>query len=386
MLISSLKALLKTMPLLLVAACYQADEQVIFSNDQVVPLPEKVIFIYYDEKTGETGLQEELSPLMKRVSPNQFEAEGEVVSFEKLNPNSSYWIMQVPQDGGNFDLVLVQVLADRIMTFLPLLQPSLETGALQSRDEIFAYFEELARLQTPKLIEFPVFFFDATLPDPEGKRLREKTAEAKNATTIFLETLYGLQEDDRLEKKEAREAEEQRERKEAERKERERLARQQQERNRLLQQQNEIAKDKEQRVISFSDGTELSFCISESTIEASTKAANEQNYFVYINRLDSLNNERLCTRRLSMGNIEEMTAAVEYLEKDDDTGRVFMIGSIARNYFTNCPPCDNLRPSDRLYFVVFNDVGGEQYGWKGLEQFIVNNRTVGGIMDFFLSE
>lgn len=157
-------------------------------------------------------------------------------------------------------------------------------------------------------------------------------------------------------------------------------------RQRLVQEQNKSVRDKEKKVLSFSDGTELSFCISESTIMSSVKAASEQNYFTFLNRLDSLNQERLCTGRLSMQNIQEMEAAVEFWEDDNDTGRIFMIGSIARNYFSNCPPCDDLRPSDRLYFVTYNEVGGDQYGWKGYEQFIVANRTVGGIMDFLLSE
>lgn len=394
-----LKILTVLLTISFVSACKIVEEPMLSKNNETVPLPDKFFYVAKDfTAEGEDAEKLVRSPTLTRIYPNQFKSdEGTLLTFEKLQSEENYWIVETnyslmnnPDADARF-LLLVEITPEVATVIHDTLyfgeNPLSSFPEKLSTDDIQPYFSALKDLEAHQTGEEYFFIFDAddsssetqsrllSLPsqvEALEKSERERSAEAKR-----------LVEENRRKEQEQHQREAQ---EEAERREQERLAQQQTDRNRLLQQQNELAKDKEKRVISFSDGTELSFCISESTIEASTKAANEQNYFVYINRLDSLNNERLCTRRLSMGNIEEMTAAVEYLEKDDDTGRVFMIGSIARNYFTNCPPCDNLRPSDRLYFVVFNDVGGEQYGWKGLEQFIVNNRTVGGIMDFLLSE
>ena len=83
-----------------------------------------------------------------------------------------------------------------------------------------------------------------------------------------------------------------------------------------------------------------------------------------------------------MKNVDQLTVSVDDWEDEKDTGRIYMIASIPRKYLSNCQPCNKLRKSDRLYFVTYNELGGDQFGWKGLEQDIVKNKAIGGILDF----
>lgn len=137
-----------------------------------------------------------------------------------------------------------------------------------------------------------------------------------------------------------------------------------------------------ERKIAFAEGTKIPFCISIDFAETSVKAAGEEDYFTAVGRLGSLRKERLCTDNLDMSNIPEMTVRSERFEEDPDTGRAFMIASIPRTYFSTCGACDALRESERLYFIVYNDVGNGEFGWKGYIQYIINNRTASGIFDF----
>lgn len=387
-----LRNILLILSISFVASCKIVDRQIIFPNDETVPLPESIVFITIEEDEGEVVT--DTFPVATRISPNQYRiAEGDeelFILFEKLRTDEDFWIMQFPQDKNEekFLLILATIQDDKIIAHLPQAYRDV-MGTVNNREQMHTYFEEVSNLDADRVKRFPTFIFDATQPDPQGDLLRERVAEALSEGEQFFATLNAEKEALRL----ASEAEEERLRKAqeaAERAEREaeaeREAQAEAERQRLLAEQNEAAADKEIKVISFSDRTELAFCISESTIMSSVQAASEQSYFTFMNRLSSLREERLCTARLSMENIEEMNAAVEMWEVDPDNGRIFMIGSVARSYFTNCSPCDDLRSSDRMYFVAYNEVGGDQYGWKGYEQFIVENRTVGGIIDFLLTE
>jgi hypothetical protein len=384
-------------PFFFMTSCKIVETEFLFSNDETVPLPDKFVIIDPSENKGEVEV--EISPVASRVSSNQYEFDSAIYTFEKLASDSRFWIVQRSIKDGKFELYLAEISEDKIKVYMPsstfslvgVAMPNFPQGIdeITSRNQVQPYFSMIAALEESELTEIPFYIFDSTQADPEGALLGEYVAKVKAQAEAELAEKRRAKEAEREVIDEARRQEEQRlaeENRLKEQRDAERLLQQRRERDLLLRRQNESVSDKEKKLISFSDGTHISFCISNSTIMSSIKAASEQSYFTFINRLGSLNKERLCTTRLSMKNIEEITVAVEFWEEDSETGRIFMIGSIARNHFSKCPPCDKLRASDRLHFVTYNEVGGDQFGWKGYEQYIVENRTVGGIMDFLLKE
>lgn len=369
------KAIFATLILLVISGCRQSEEQYIFESEEILPLPNEIVVI--GRPKGQAGKVVDLKPLflLERVSPNQFgspKGDPFIISLAQMPNREGFWIVQTPSKDGKFIYQLAKIEDDIVRMFdeqiirsfgiKPVPKPD-----ISSFNDLVVYFDLVLDLGLENLSETSYYYFDTMQP---------------NANKEMLDTFVDAANLDYRERRNARAL--LREQK-TERREDERLVQLEEERRRLLAEQNAAVQDAEKKVISFSDGTYISFCISESTIMASIQAASEQNYFAFINRLSDLRKERLCTERISMKRVEDMEVVIENLS-DGTNGRIFLVASISRNSLYPCDQCDRLRSSDRLYFISYNELGGDQYGWKGYEQFVVENRTVGGILEFLLKK
>lgn len=92
----------------------------------------------------------------------------------------------------------------------------------------------------------------------------------------------------------------------------------------------------------------------------------------------------LCTGSIKVGFNEPMKIREERIEIDEETQTHVLIASVARSKMDDCAACDALVPSDRLYFAALNDVGGGDIGWKGYEETVFVNRSIGAVFDMIL--
>ena len=115
-------------------------------------------------------------------------------------------------------------------------------------------------------------------------------------------------------------------------------------------------------------------CIDERSSDSAGRAVQVENYFDALRRLEQLAEQGVCSKPLKID--WGPTEIVVHAEQTDDLN-VFRRISVERGTGWR------MRESERVYINVVQLTGGGPYGWNGLEPMVLENRTMGGLLDLF---